>query len=103
MQTLSYLFFSKCHCPLSTSRPRGLYYWGGASIASAGRRRAGAVLCGRSSVSDHDSQQADEALQCPLSHVHQQTGPDGRQPLPGPAANEVRYARSLGITKQKHM
>lgn len=53
-------------------------------------------------MSDHDGEQADEALQRPLPHLHQQAGPHGRQPQPSPAANEVRCAHIYKITT-KHL
>lgn len=43
-------------------RPRGLYHWGGASAACAGRSRAGSVCSGGGPVSDNDRKQTDEAL-----------------------------------------
>lgn len=40
-------------------------------------------------MSDHDSEQADEALQRPVPHLHQQAGPHGFQPQPSLATDEV--------------
>lgn len=70
-------------------RSRGFHHRGGASFAGAGRSGAGSVCSGRHPVSDHDRQQTDEALQRPLPHLHQQAGPNGCQPEPGAAADEV--------------
>lgn len=81
------VFCSKC--PYWSLRSRGLYHRGGASTARAGRSCVGPVCSRGSPVSDHDSEQTDEALQCPLPHLYQQVGPHGRQPQASPAANEV--------------
>lgn len=43
-------------------------------------------------MSNHDCEQADEALQRALSDLHQQAGPPGVQPHPCPAADEVPAA-----------
>lgn len=40
-------------------------------------------------MSDDDREQADETLQCALSHFHQQARSHGRQPQPSAAADEV--------------
>lgn len=87
-------FFSKCHFSCCSSRSRRLHHRSGASVARAGRSRAGSVFGGRSPVSDHDGEQADETLQRPLPHLHQQAGPHGCQPQPSPAADEVPHAHS---------
>lgn len=73
----------------SSFRPRGLHYRGGEGAAGSGRSRAGALRCRRSAVSDHDCEQADEALQCALPHVHQQAGPHGSKPLSSTQAAQV--------------
>lgn len=46
-------------------------------------------------MSDPDGEQADETIQRPLPHIHQQTGPHGRQPQPSPAADEVKNPHSV--------
>lgn len=75
-------------------RSRGLHHRGGACAARAGWSRAGSVRGGRRPVSNHDGKQTNETLQRPLPHLHQQAGPNGRQPRTSPAADEVRFVHT---------
>lgn len=50
---------------------------GGASPEGAGRSHPGAVRSRGRTESDPDRQPSDEALQCTMSRLHQQTGQDG--------------------------